>query len=154
MDPPGPVAGFGDGALLSEATPATLEAFLSVVNAPQGQSLMSAELRHLGGALTPGVSEGGVVSGLDGAFLLFTGGMAPTVDAGRRVAEVVDELLGALAPWRSASDYLNFSERRQDPRRFFGRDLDRLAAVAHGVDPCGLMHANHPVVGLVEETRS
>lgn len=154
MDPPGPTPCVGDGALLREVTPATLDAVLSVLSTPDGGALASTEIRHLGGALEPGRSEGGVVADLDGAFILYTVGMAPTPDHGRRLAEVVDALLGALAPWRSDTDYLNFTERPVDARRFFGADVDRLVHVTRRVDPHGRMRSNHPVTRQVTEVRS
>jgi len=145
MDPPGPVPGLGDGALLAELTPEALDALLAVVATPRGEALMSAELRHLGAALAPGRSEGGAVSGLDGAYLLFAGGMAATPEAARAVGAAIDDALAAIAPWRSASDYLNFAERPVAAQRLFGATQSRLAAIAGLVDPHGVMRANHPV---------
>lgn len=154
MDPPGPVPGIGHGALLTRLTPETLDAFLEIAATPRGETLLSAELRHLGGALAPGCSEGGVMSGLDGAYLLFAVGVAPTAEAGAALAAAIDELLGAIAPWRSGADYLNFAERPVDAERLFGADLPRLAEVARRVDPDGRLRANHPVTRRLEGARS
>ena len=145
MDPPGPMAGVGDGTMLRELDAEAIDAFLSVAATARGEALMSAEVRHLGGALAPGRSEGGVVSGLDGAFLLFAGGMAMDPASTDASSLAVDALLAAVAPWRSQTDYLNFRERPASAERLFGPERDRLRALAHRIDPAGRMHANHPV---------
>jgi hypothetical protein len=154
MDPPGPVPCAGGGALLTDLTSDAIDAVLSIAASAQGRALASTEIRHLGGALAPGRSDGGVVSGLDGSFLLFTVGMAETRDAERWLVEVIDALVRSLAPWRSPWDYLNFVERPVDARRLFGPDLDQLAAIADRVDPRGLMRSNHPVTRRIDEVRS
>lgn len=146
MDPPGPVPGLGDGALLREVTPETLDAFVAVAGTPRGEALMSAELRHLGAEMAPGRADGGVVSGLDGAFLLYAVGVAPTREAGAVVQAAVDDLLAAIAPWRSDADYLNFAERPVPPTRIWGDETDRLSRVVERVDPGRLFRSNHEVV--------
>ncbi|WP_460772113.1 FAD-binding oxidoreductase [Microbacterium sp. GXF7504] len=143
MDPPGPVPGIGDGAVLGPLDPTGVDAFVAA--AVRGEALMSAELRCLGGALAPGCVEGGAVSGIEGAYLLFAGGMAPDREAAAVTTAALDDLLDAVAPWRAPVDYLNFSERPAAPERVFGPALERLRTVAAAVDPNGVMHANHPV---------
>lgn len=138
MDPPGPVPGIGHGALLARLTPETLDGFLAIAATPRGETLLSAELRHLGGVLAPGCSEGGVVSGLDGAYLLFAVGVAPTAEAGAALTAAIDELLGAIAPWRSGADYLNFAERPVDAERLFGLSPVPLTMASVDTAPFGL----------------
>ena len=54
MDPDGPVPAFGDGMLLDELAEATVDAFVDAAGPGSGSVLLSAELRHLGGASRPG----------------------------------------------------------------------------------------------------
>ncbi|HET8928629.1 MAG TPA: FAD-binding oxidoreductase [Microbacterium sp.] len=148
MQPPTPAAGVGHGVLLRELTREALDAFLAAAATPRGDALLSAELRHLGGALTPGRGEGGVVDSLDGQFLMFAMGVAPTPKAGAMVEVAVDDLLDGLAPWRAERDYLNVAGRPVDAERIFGAGLARLRAVKERVDPDGILHSNHPVTGM------
>ena len=150
MDPPGPVPGVGHGALLRELASETLDAFLQVAATPRGDALLSAELRHLGGALTPGRGEGGVVDSLDGEFLTFAVGIAPTHESSAAVTAAVDDLLAALAPWRAERDYLNLAERPSRAERLFGAGLGRLRAVKERIDPDGILRSNHPVANAKE----
>ena len=111
MDPPGPVPGRGDGALLGELSAEAVEAFARVAG-PEGDTpLLSVELRHLGGALAPGRSYGGAVSGIDAEFAIFAVGVTPTAEAAAIVESAVNGVQYALGPWTTGGVYLNFAER-------------------------------------------
>lgn len=145
MDPPGPISGIGDGALIRELPEEALDAFLSVVGTPAGEVLQSAEFRVLGGALAPGRGEGGAVSGLDGSYLMFAGGVVLDPGAAAEVTDRLDELLNALGPWRAEAAYLNFAERPVAAERLFGDALERLRRIRRRVDPAGVLRSNHPL---------
>jgi hypothetical protein len=51
MDPPAPAPGIGDGFMLGELDAAAIEAVVASAGADSGSTLLSVELRHLGGAL-------------------------------------------------------------------------------------------------------
>jgi FAD/FMN-containing dehydrogenase len=91
----------GDGLLLTELSAATLDAYLAVAGPGSGLTLLSTELRHLGGALTPGGAGAG--SGFDAAFLLYSA--TPTADAGAVAAAGADlaRIAAAVAPWTARS---------------------------------------------------
>lgn len=145
LDPPGPVASASDGTLLRELSAEALDAFLTIAAGECGAVLLSAELRHLGGALALGANGGGAVAGLDGEFLVFAVGAVPTPAACAAVNAAVTHLLGELAPWHSERSYLNVAERPRDPRGLFGPSTDHLRAIREAVDPRGVFRANHPV---------
>ncbi|MFT3968720.1 MAG: FAD-binding oxidoreductase [Micropruina sp.] len=145
MDPPGPVPGIGDGALIRDLDAAAIEAFLSVAASARGRSIATAEFRVLGAALAPGQEDGGAVSGLDGSYLLFAGGLALTPESGTAVRAELDDLLQVMAPWRAASDYLNFAETTAEPERLYGAALPRLRAIKQRVDPHDVIRSNHPL---------
>ncbi|MGB4778932.1 FAD-binding protein, partial [Microbacterium sp.] len=151
MDPPGPVPGIGDGALIRELDERAVDAFLSVAATPRGGSILSAELRLLGAALapgtpgTPGQEDGGAVSGLNGSHLMFAGGMGDTPENAATVRGELDDLLGVLAPWRSESDYLNFAETPARAERLYGDALPRLREIKQRVDPDDVIRSNHPL---------
>jgi FAD/FMN-containing dehydrogenase len=154
MDPPGPTPGFGDGMMLTELPPAAVRAFLAAVGPDASTELLSVEIRHIGGGLTPeaavtraaaaGSAAPGVTAGFDAEYLVFAAGMAipGTEDA---LAASLGRLLSRIEPWRAPLDYLNFAEHERAAERLFGDRLDRLRAVKQAIDPTGVMRSNHPV---------
>ncbi|MEZ3160437.1 FAD-binding protein [Microbacterium sp. BWT-B31] len=145
MDPTEPVPCLGDGALLRSLPPDALDALLESVGADSGSALLSAEVRHLGGELTPGRTAGGATSGLAGEFLLFGVGITPSPEAAAAVRASVDRMLTCVETWRAETAYLNFVESPAEPGRLFGDSLDRLRRIKADVDPTDLMRSNHPV---------
>jgi hypothetical protein len=52
----------------------------------------------------------------------------------------------ALAPYDTGRRYLNFTDERTDPARFFApQAYRRLRAVRAAADPDALFRANHPI---------
>jgi hypothetical protein len=146
MDPPGPVPACGDGMLLTGLPFEAVEAALSASGPGVDSPLLSVEFRHLGGALAPGASEGGAVSGIDAAFAMFAVGFTPVPEAGRVVREAVDAVQSRLAPWSTGGVFSNFAERRKAGTALFGADTyRRLQQVKATYDPADLIRSNHPV---------
>jgi FAD/FMN-containing dehydrogenase len=146
MDPDGPVPAFGDGMLLDELTEATVDAFVDAAGPGSGSVLLSAELRHLGGALSPGMRAGGAVSGLDAAAAVFGIGITPDPAADLAVRRSVDALHRGVAGWAASATYLNFAERPKTAMTLFGAAAHaRLQQVKLAYDPHDVIRANHPV---------
>ncbi|HVU93397.1 MAG TPA: FAD-binding protein [Jatrophihabitans sp.] len=144
MDPDGPVPGSGDGLLLAEL-PAEAVRAVARFAAPD-VPLLSVEVRHLGGALTPGRTAAGAVDGIAGGFAFFAVGIAPTPEAMRAVQASVVAAQHALAPWSASRCYANFAESRKTGAALFGADTHRrLQSVKAAYDPADLIRANHPV---------
>ncbi|KQO97738.1 FAD-binding oxidoreductase [Leifsonia sp. Leaf264] len=146
MDPQGPVPGVGDGFALSALTTEAVEAFVAAAGAGSGSALLSAEIRHVGGATGRAPLGAGVVSHFDAEFLVFGAGMAATPAMGTAVAASVERLAAALAPWRAEVLYQNFAEGTQEPGAIWGADLDRLRAIKVVYDPNNTIRSNHPVL--------
>ena len=146
MDPPGPVPGKGDGALLGELPAEAIESFARVATAADSP-LLSVELRHLGGALTPGRMSGGAVSGIDAQFALFAVGVTPTPESVEAVESAVTAVQYALGPWTTGGVYLNFAERPKSGRTLFGSfdTFQRLREVKSAYDAGDVIRSNHPV---------
>jgi hypothetical protein len=145
MDPPGPVPGKGDGALLGALPAEAIESFARVGSA-EGSPLLSVELRHLGGALTPGRMTGGAVSGIDAEFAMFAVGITPTPEAGEAVESAVTGVQHVMGPWTTGGVYLNFAERPKTGKSLFGADTyDRLREVKAAYDAGNVIRSNHPV---------
>ncbi len=154
MDPPGPVPGKGDGALLGELTAEAIESFVRVGTAT-GSPLLSLELRHLGGALTPGRVSGGAVSGIDAAFAMFAVGVTPTPEAAQAVESAVIGVQHVMGPWTTGGVYLNFAERPKTGKALFGSygTLARLRAAKAAYDAADLIRSNHPVKPAISAGR-
>ena len=144
MDPDGPVPGYGDGMLLRDLPAEAVEAFARF--AAPDVPLLSVELRHLGGALTPGRMSGGAVDGIDAAFAMFAVGIAPNAAVMQAVQAAVTAAQHAMAPWSTGGCYVNFAERRKSGAALFGAaTYARLRAVKAAFDPADVIRANHPV---------
>ncbi len=145
MDPPAPAPGIGDGLMLHDVDDAAIQAFLDAAGPGSGSALVSAELRHLGGAVARERGDGGAVSSFDGSFQVFGVGITPTPAAAAAVSASVGRLSTALEPWRADRSYVNFIERACDPALVWGDTLPRLRAVKATWDPAGRIRSNHPV---------
>lgn len=146
MDPPGPVPGVADGMLLDALPTEAVDALIASAGPGSGSQLVSAELRHLGGALRRPAADPGALGTLDAAFALVATGMAPQPSAAHAVRARIGQVKEALAPWRAARDYMNLQDGGQDAARFFAPDvLKRLRQVKQAYDPADVFQASHPV---------
>jgi FAD/FMN-containing dehydrogenase len=145
MDPPGPAPGLGDGYMLNELSPEAVDALVQSAGAESGSSLLSVEVRHLGGALAR-TEEGDGAALLDKAFAMFAVGIAPTPEAAGRTVHDVERVLTALAPWDFGRDYSNWRETRSTGARLFSPETyARLREIKVEVDPDDVIRSHHPV---------
>jgi FAD/FMN-containing dehydrogenase len=143
MDPEHPVPGAGDGGMLSDLT---AEAIDIVIETFVGSPLLTFEFRHLGGALAVEGPEHGALASLEGRFVYFGAGIAPTPEAKVAVERHVELVTAGLEPWDARRTFMSFMEKPTDPRRFYARDTyRRLRAIKARVDPHDLFRANHPI---------
>jgi hypothetical protein len=143
MDPEGPTPGIGDGGMLDDVDGHLIDLFVEAV---VGQPILSAEIRHLGGAVGRRDSRHGAVDAFEAPYLMFAVGIAPTPEFGQMVAEAVAALRGMLAPWESEHTYMNFAEHRRKANTLFSSaSYHRLRQIKAIVDPTDLIRSNHPV---------
>lgn len=155
MDPPGPTPAVSDHAVLREVTDETVTTLLSVVGPGTGSSLLFAELRHLGGALSRPAADGGALPMLHGGYALFCIAIAPFPEAATQGLADAATVVRALAPWSTATRVLNFTEQRVDASSGYDvEDWARLCAVRDRFDPAGVLLANHALGGQVTSTRA
>jgi FAD/FMN-containing dehydrogenase len=146
MDPEQPVPGEGDGMVLSDLNDAAIDALIKTAGSGSRSPLLSVELRHAGGALALKAPGGGALSSIDGGFLMFAVGMAPTPELGAAVRAHVELVQNALAPWDAGRTFSNFATKRERGERLFGDvNYRRLQAVKAAVDPDDVFRSNHPV---------
>jgi len=141
MDPEGPAPGVGDGTMLTTFDAEALDAFVAnTVGAP----LLSAEVRHLGGAVARPKAEHGALSHFEHEYLTFAVGIAPSPEAAAATEGALDRLFAALEPWTAEHTYSNFAERNRKPGSFHGEAAyHRLKRIKAKVDPQNLIRANH-----------
>jgi FAD/FMN-containing dehydrogenase len=143
MDPEGPVPGTGDGSTLAVLDDETIDAFLDGV---VGRPLLSAEIRHLGGAVARAEAHHGAAASFDAPYIWFAVGMAPTPEVKAAVHGAVQELRSGVGPWEAAHTYLNFSEtRRPASSHFTETALHRLRRIKSSYDPHNVIVGNHPL---------
>jgi FAD/FMN-containing dehydrogenase len=143
MDPEQPVPGHGDGGMLFDVDDDLIDTYVEMI---VGAPILSAEIRHLGGAVGRPRPEHGAVASFDSPFLAFAVGITPTPEAHAAVESCVSAWRGALAPWESRHTYMNFAETRRDSRSLFSEQAyHRLRRIKAKVDPENVIRSNHPV---------
>jgi FAD/FMN-containing dehydrogenase len=146
MDPEGPTPGVSATAVLGSLPDEGIDAFLGQVGHGTAQSLLSAELRQLGGALSRPAEGAGAVAMVRGAFVLFGVAVAATPEMAAAGEADSAALVAAMTPWANGTQYLNFVEAPQDAGAGYAADSwTRLQAVRAQVDPHGVFLSNHQV---------
>jgi hypothetical protein len=148
MDPPGPVPGAGDGALLDELPGEAIDALVAAAGPGSDSPLISVELRHLGGALARADDRHGSLATLDADFAMYAVGMAPHAEAVAAVNAHIEVVKGAISEWNAGYRFLNFSERPAGHDAFPPDAYRRLRAVKTLVDPDDMIRANHPIAPI------
>lgn len=144
LDPEGPTPSVSDHLMLDDFDAAAADAFVASAGAESGTTLLSAEIRHAGGALGRPDPDGGALDQLPGAYTGFFVAVAATPELGARGRKDAARAVEALRPWSSGHRFLNFTEEPADAASAFAPEtLARLRAVRAEVDPSGVFVANH-----------
>jgi FAD/FMN-containing dehydrogenase len=151
MDPEGPTPAVSASALLDDLPATAIESFLALSGPGSGSTLLAAELRQLGGALSRPAEDAGALPMLEGRFVLFAVAVAATPELASRGHADAVALVDALRSCSSGRSYLNFAETPVDVSRSFPEQTWlRLKGIRSAVDPSGRLVANHPVPRLYE----
>ena len=154
MDPEGPTPSVTDATMLRALPDAAVDAFLAEVGPGSTTSLLTAELRQLGGALGREDEQGGALKRLDGQFIAFGAAIAATPEMAAQGEVDAARLVRAVQPWGSGRSYLNFAEGAVDARTAYEeRAWLQLKAIRTAVDPRGVFLGNHRIPRLVEDGR-
>jgi FAD/FMN-containing dehydrogenase len=146
MDPPDPLPYAGEGYLLNDLPPVAIDNLVAAAGPGCGSSLISIEVRHMGGALGRGGEGHGATDRFRGEFLTFGVGMAFDEESARATRESLHRVDAVLGPHRSETTYLNFEEEKADPAIFYGAETyARLREIKAAVDPDEVILANHPI---------
>ncbi|HXH87632.1 MAG TPA: FAD-binding oxidoreductase [Gaiellaceae bacterium] len=143
MDPEDPTPGFGDGGMLSEVDGDLIDLFVEHV---VGTPILSAEIRHLGGAVAQRSSTHGAIDAWEAPYITFAIGIAPTPEIKEAVRAHVAQLLQALGPWEAEHNYMNFAETSRNPSSLFSSaSYHKLRQIKTILDPFDLIRSNHPI---------
>jgi FAD/FMN-containing dehydrogenase len=146
MDLAHPVPGSGDGMMLADLPTEAIDRLIEAAGAESESSLLSVEIRHLGGAIAEAKPGHGALAAFDAPFILFAVGMAPTPQAKATTEAHVEVVHDALRPWDAGRAYLNFAERTTTGQRLFGAETyARLRRVKASYDPQDVIRSNHPI---------
>jgi FAD/FMN-containing dehydrogenase len=136
LDPPDPIPYAGEHALLDRLGATGVARFLEAAGPGSGTTIVSAELRQLGGAFATPTRAGGAFDRTDAAFAYVGLGIT---DGSAATAEDLTRIAAATAPWRTGFTAPTFVEGRTQPQRTFDdATAARVADVRRSVDPDGL----------------
>lgn len=130
--------------LMDDFDDAAADAFAAGAGPDSGSVLLSAEIRHLGGALGRPDADGGALNRLPGGYMgnFFADASTPELQA-RGAADAARSVEG-LKPWSNGRRFLNFVEQADDPASAFEPEtLIRLRALRDAIDPSRIFLANH-----------
>jgi FAD/FMN-containing dehydrogenase len=141
-DPRGPVPAVGEGMLLEQLPHAAIDELLAAAV----PSLLTVEIRQLGGALAESSTRHGAVGSITAAFAVFTSGSAPAPAIGVAAHAAVDRVTAALRPWQSERSCFDFSRRPIDAARLFPAETyARLRRLKAAHDPDQRIVSSHPI---------
>jgi FAD/FMN-containing dehydrogenase len=146
MDPEGPTPGIGGGRMLRALPADAVDALVDAVGPGTGSVLLSVEVRHLGGALGRSAADHGALDRLSGQYLAFGVGLPVVPEVVAPIEASLAAMQASLAPWGTATEYLNFVEEPAAASTFYDpTTLARLQAVKAAVDPTDRFRSNHPI---------
>jgi FAD/FMN-containing dehydrogenase len=147
QDPEGRTPGYGDHMLLDAFTPDAVRAFVATAGPGSNETVLSAEIRHLGGARARPLAENGALSQIDGAYIMFAIGIPAGPEAAAQLATDISAIVESLGPWSRGRSYLNFAQFPSDETwTMFGEDAyRRLQEVKARYDASGTARADHPI---------
>ena len=146
MDPPQPVPYTGEGQMLGRLDGEAIDRFVAAAGPQSSSPLVSAEIRHVGGALSRPQAHHGALSTFDAEFLTFGVGMVMDDAMEQANRAQLTKLAEAFAPYENGRQYLNFTESHTDPARFYTPTVyRRLREVKAAYDPTEVFRSNHPI---------
>ncbi|GAB1817645.1 FAD-binding oxidoreductase [Herbidospora sp. RD11066] len=147
QDPPEPMPFWDGGAGLAGFPAEAADALLDLVGSGRDVPVPLVEVRLQGGAMARPPAVPNAVTGRDAAYALSAVGLMDG-DAAHVVPGLIDEIVAAVGPWRSASDLFNMIGPAAPERvaaLWTEADRARLLAVKRRVDPAGMFGGAHTI---------
>jgi NADPH:quinone reductase-like Zn-dependent oxidoreductase/FAD/FMN-containing dehydrogenase len=137
LDPPGGIPARGMGQWLTDAPGDLIVALAGVAQVGQPGGLAMIEFRHVASSAP---APDGALTRAPGPFLLHAVGAAPDDQARAKVDAVLDAVVTAARPADTGLSAPTFREGQPDDAGAFRPEvLDRLTAIAAGLDPDGTL---------------
>jgi hypothetical protein len=133
--------------LLSSLPDQAIGELLRLAGQNPASPIMSAEVRHLGGAFAQDPPGGGAIGRCDAPYLLELVGLAATPEADDAVWYNQHAVSAALAPWTTGMILPGFAELPEDTaeRVYPPATRDRLRRVKDRYDPGGIILPSFPL---------
>jgi FAD/FMN-containing dehydrogenase len=136
MDPPHPVPAHGAHRLLGTIGHEAIDTFAALTAHESGSPLVTAEIRHLGGALSRATEGHGALGVVPGQFVVFGAGMVVNEAAGEAVHAHLEKLVAGFEAYDSGRVYTNFVEQPMPTSAAFDEyTYARLRKIKGAYDP-------------------
>jgi FAD/FMN-containing dehydrogenase len=146
MDPPHPVPGHGKHRLLGTIGHEAIDTFAELTDHRSGSTLVTAEIRHLGGALGRAAEGHGALGKVPGQFMVFGAGMVLDEASAAAVHAHLETLIDAFAGYDSGHTYTNFVEEPMETSAAFDEyTWARLRRIKGDYDPENLFRVGRPI---------
>ncbi len=146
MDPEPPVPGLGHHATVKELPDEAIDAMVEAAGPETDSPLLLAEIRQLGGALARAPEHAGALDKIDAEFVVLGIGMLMDPALRDPIEGALDNLVGAVEPWRADGGYFNYAERACDVDAILPEETcKRLSHVKRSWDPDNMILANHEI---------
>ena len=143
-DPTNPTPALGHAGLVDRVGPEETDAFLALAGPGVDTSLVSVEIRHLGGALRDADPDPGAAGTLDAEGLVYSTAPVTSPEAEAAVLARAARRGRTLRPLLGRPRHDPHLRRAAADARAFALEVaDRLEAIAKARDPDGLLVANH-----------
>jgi FAD/FMN-containing dehydrogenase len=143
MDPRDPMPYAGDHTLTGELDAEAIAGLVAAAGPGSGSSLVSVELRQMGGALARAEEGAGAVATVPGRYISYAVGVAADPETTAKTEADLARVMAALRPYACGS-YFNFVERSAAAESFFDPiTAARLLDAKQAYDPTHLFQANH-----------
>lgn len=143
LSPNEPAPLVGDHMLLGDLGDRGAAAFLDVTGPGSGSPMVSAELRHLGGALAVPAEGGGAFGHLDAAYAYLAVAVPDGPDGAADIEKHCAVVRAALAPWDTGRTTPTFVESVSQPQAHLDPDVvEAVDRVRLRVDPDGLFRGD------------
>jgi len=138
LEPEQPVPARVGHRLLNRLSSETVDALVVAAGPDSGSTLVSVEIRHLGGAVAR--EAPGALARLDAEYLLLGVGMPAGPAERANVEQQLERVLATAAGCAASSEYLNFGDNPgQAARSLTPVSLDELARCRALTDPAGII---------------
>ena len=140
-DPVSPSAGRMNGGWLRELSDHAIDVLVTHTLETAGSLVGSAEVRHIGGAVSARDASSSAYGNRDAQLILTMGGGAPTPEANAALLADLDSVLAELSAERTGGAFLNFldGENRRSQSAAGVSSAERMMRLKAAFDPTDMM---------------